>query len=118
MSGVFAVFALLVFIVFLAPWVLILMHVVIWMKAVSSGCPVSLAQIIFMRVRDNPPRLLIDVYLTLRKSGVDVSVDDVEAAYMVNKYELRGIGDKTRRARELVQLVEAAQAAEPGPAAG
>ena len=60
-----------------------------WRKALTSGAPVPLLCIVGMRLRGNPPMLLIDAYIKLRKMGVDVSIAIVEVVYITNKGKAR-----------------------------
>lgn len=78
----------------------------VWIKALASKCHVQILSLIGMRLRGNPPGLIVDVLIALRNSGVDLSADEIERVYMAQKYNLRRTGGKQRRARELVRLVK------------
>ena len=56
-----------------------------WRHAFFSGASVPLPQIIGMRLRGNPPLLLIDAYILLRKEDIDVQIGYVEVVYIENK---------------------------------
>lgn len=56
-----------------------------WIRALFSGAAVPFATIVGMRLRGNPPALLIDAYIQLRKIGVMVGIDFVEVVYIANK---------------------------------
>lgn len=56
-----------------------------WVRAFFSGAPVPLAAVIGMRLRGNPPMLLINAFIQLRKIPAMVGIDFVEAVYIRNK---------------------------------
>lgn len=70
-----------------------------WQHAFFSGASVPLPQIIGMRLRGNPPILLIDAYILLRKADVNVQIGYVEVVYIENK---NGI-DSPEKLAELVK---------------
>lgn len=45
-----------------------------WCHAYFSGAPVSLLCIVGMRLRGNPPMLLIEAFINLRKTPVETSI--------------------------------------------
>ena len=53
-----------------------------WIKALLCGCPVPLFALLAMRLRGNPPALLIDAYVILKKAGVPAEISFVEATYL------------------------------------
>ncbi|MGI9456706.1 MAG: flotillin-like FloA family protein [Aeoliella sp.] len=53
-----------------------------WLRAVLHRAPVLLPQILAMRLRGNPPLLLIDAYITLRRAGISTTIDEVENVYI------------------------------------
>ena len=53
-----------------------------WLRALLYGTPVSVFQIMQMRLRGNPPMLLVQAYIKLRRAGMPVTIRDVEAAYV------------------------------------
>ena len=53
-----------------------------WLRALFHGAPVSILHIVGMRLRGNPPRLLIDAYIALRRADLEVTIGDVENAYI------------------------------------
>ena len=56
-----------------------------WRHAHFSNAPVPLPQIIGMRLRGNPPLLLIEAYIILKKADVNVQIGYVEVVYIENK---------------------------------
>ncbi|MFO0952166.1 MAG: hypothetical protein U0835_13655 [Isosphaeraceae bacterium] len=65
-----------------------------------SGGEVTVFDILGMRLRNNPPKLLIDAYLSLKTQGVDVSIGDVERAYIVHKARVQDSGDLVEAVRQ------------------
>jgi hypothetical protein len=53
-----------------------------WLRAVLHGAPVSPIQIVAMRLRGNPPVLLIDAYIALKRAGLSETIGDVENVYI------------------------------------
>ena len=73
-----------------------------WLRGVLYGAPVSLIQVVAMRLRGNPPMMLIDSYIALRRSGVNATIADVENVYIDCRNRVRNAGD-------LVELVQSRQ---------
>ena len=57
-----------------------------FLRALFAGGKVTIAQIIGMNLRGNPPLLIIDAYVVLLHSGVQITVSELESLYMANKY--------------------------------
>jgi uncharacterized protein YqfA (UPF0365 family) len=53
-----------------------------WLRAWLHGAPVPVFQVIAMRLRGNPPNLLIDAYIALKRAGLPASIADVENKYI------------------------------------
>jgi len=53
-----------------------------WMRTFFHGLPVSIIQIIAMRLRGNSPSLLIDSYISLKRAKVMTTIEDVENVYI------------------------------------
>ena len=73
--AVLAVFALIFFAVFA-------MVFRPWLRACLHGTPVPFPQIIAMRLRGNPPILLIDAYINLRRAEISTTIGEVENVYI------------------------------------
>ncbi len=56
-----------------------------WLSAFLNGTPVSLIHILAMRLRGNPPVLLIDAYIALNRAGIAATMVDVEKVYLDGK---------------------------------
>ena len=53
-----------------------------WFRSFLYGNPVSATDIVAMRLRGNPPMLLVNAYITLQRAGIPVTIKDVENAYI------------------------------------
>jgi uncharacterized protein YqfA (UPF0365 family) len=69
-----------------------------WLRAFLSGTPVTAIRILAMRLRGNPPDLLVDAYGTLKRGGSSVSIDELETAYMDAR-------SRVATAEDLVQVI-------------
>jgi uncharacterized protein YqfA (UPF0365 family) len=113
MSDMFALF-LLMSVVFVILWMLVVLSVFFyivrpWMRATASGAPISLFSVLGMRLRGSPPLLIVDAYILLKRSGVGVTIADVESAYIAHKTRVRTRDDLA----ELVKAAAKQQAAQP-----
>ncbi len=54
----------------------------LWIQAMVSGAHIGLLNIIFMRFRKVPPKLIVESKVMAVKSGVDISTDDFESHYL------------------------------------
>lgn len=78
---------LFVFLAMLAFFILVVAFVFVlvlspWLRAFLHGTPVSIIHIVAMRLRGNPPWLLIDAYIALTRADLRVTIGDVENAYV------------------------------------
>ena len=67
----------------------VLMYVVplgLWFQALISGVRVSLIQLIFMRWRKVPPRVIVNALITSTKAGLRLNRDDLEAHYLAGAH--------------------------------
>jgi uncharacterized protein YqfA (UPF0365 family) len=64
-----------------------------WVRAAASGAPISVLSILGMRLRGNPVTLLVDAFTVLKHSGIDVSIADVELAYIKQRTRVRTADD-------------------------
>jgi hypothetical protein len=69
-----------------------------WIRAFTSGAPVSVIEILGMRMRGNPASLIVDAHVKLLHSGVRTNIGDVESTYIAHKREIRD-------SQQLVKLV-------------
>jgi uncharacterized protein YqfA (UPF0365 family) len=62
---------------------IVLSFLSVWLKAMSSGAPVGLLNLVFMRyLRKLPYNLIVDARITAVKAGIDVGIDNLETHYM------------------------------------
>ncbi len=71
-----------------------------WLRAALHAAPVPLPQIIGMRLRGNPPLLLIDAYISLRRAGISTTIGEVENVYIDSR-------NRILTSNDLVELVRA-----------
>lgn len=64
-----------------------------WIRAKASGSSVRAFDIMGMRLRGNPVRLIVDAQLALLHSGIEVSIAEIERTYMVHRSEVRDMKD-------------------------
>ena len=53
-----------------------------WIAAMFSGVPVSIWALVGMRLRRVPPAEIVDALIQVRKAGIDVRADTLEAHYL------------------------------------
>lgn len=54
----------------------------LWITARFSGVRVSLLQLVLMRIRKVPPRIVVDSMITATKAGLDVTTNELETHYL------------------------------------
>lgn len=54
----------------------------LWITAIFSGVKVGLFELVFMRIRKVPPRIVVDAMITATKAGLDVTTSEVETHYL------------------------------------
>lgn len=54
----------------------------LWITAVFSGVNISIAQLIFMRIRKVPPALVVNALINSTKAGLKVTSNDIETHYL------------------------------------
>ncbi|HYG02306.1 MAG TPA: flotillin-like protein FloA [Chryseosolibacter sp.] len=54
----------------------------LWITALFSGVPVGLFELVFMRIRKVPPRVVVESLITATKAGLDLSSNDLETHYL------------------------------------
>jgi uncharacterized protein YqfA (UPF0365 family) len=64
-----------------------------WFKCFLSGGPVSIFQIVGMRLRGTPVALVTNAHLALVQSGQPSEVRHVESTYIANRHRIRDEGD-------------------------
>ncbi|HEY8400056.1 MAG TPA: flotillin-like protein FloA [Cytophagaceae bacterium] len=54
----------------------------LWITAQFSGVRIGLFQLVFMRIRKVPPRVIVESLITSTKAGLDLTVNDLETHYL------------------------------------
>ncbi|MCZ8217668.1 MAG: flotillin-like FloA family protein, partial [Cyclobacteriaceae bacterium] len=54
----------------------------LWITALFSGVKVGLFELVFMRIRKVPPRIVVDSLITATKAGLKVTSTDLETHYL------------------------------------
>src|SRR5215207_9888528 len=54
----------------------------LWITALFSGVKVGLFELIFMRIRKVPPRIVVDSLITATKAGLQLSSNDLETHFL------------------------------------
>ena len=57
-------------------------YLALWVQALVSGAKVGLINIIFMRFRKVPPKLIVESKIMAVKAGIDISTDALESHYL------------------------------------
>jgi len=86
---------MLVFLVFL---LLFFSVVRVWIQGLTSGVPVSIFEIIGMRLRRSPPALIVHAAVILHHRGEKVPVAEIERCCL-------GFGNSQTNANDLADLV-------------
>lgn len=54
----------------------------VWLRARLAGAPVSMLNLVAMRLRQVPYALVTDARVTARKAGIDITIDEIEAHFL------------------------------------
>lgn len=54
----------------------------LWITALFSGVKVGLFELVFMRIRKVPPRVIVDSMITATKAGLQISTTELETHYL------------------------------------
>ncbi len=54
----------------------------LWIMAIFSGVRIGLAQLIFMRIRRVPPRIIVESLVTATKAGISLTANDLETHFL------------------------------------
>lgn len=80
--GILAV-VLLIFVIFA------LRSISLWFQSLVSGAKVGLLNIIFMRFRKVPPKLVVEAKIMAVKAGIEISTDALESHYLAGGNVMR-----------------------------
>jgi uncharacterized protein YqfA (UPF0365 family) len=54
----------------------------LWIMAIFSGVRIGLAQLVFMRIRRVPPRVIVESLVTATKAGIALTANDLETHFL------------------------------------
>ncbi len=54
----------------------------LWITAQFSGVKVGLLELVFMRIRKVPPRIIVESMITATKAGLEITTSDLETHYL------------------------------------
>lgn len=54
----------------------------LWITAIFSGVRISILQLVTMRLRKVPPRLVVNAMITSSKAGLSVTINEIETHYL------------------------------------
>ena len=80
-TGVMVIYAVLGLVVLVAN-IILLNFGTTWLRAYFSGAKVTFMELIALQLRQIPVRRIVDVRITLIKTGFNVSVDDLSTHYL------------------------------------
>lgn len=71
------------FLGFILLWIIFyFVPVGLWITAVFSNVKIGLFNLVFMRIRKVPPRLIVESMITSTKAGLNLSVEELETHYL------------------------------------
>jgi uncharacterized protein YqfA (UPF0365 family) len=95
----FAAAGIVVWLVFLAFFFLFAR---LWLQALLTNTPVSILDIVRMRLRGCPPRLVVYAMIELSQRGVKVTAEEAQGCYLAARVH----GERVATAAELANLLE------------
>jgi uncharacterized protein YqfA (UPF0365 family) len=88
-EGLFVVVIVVVVIVGLIFAFVMLSYGMLWLQALTSGAHVSILNIIGMRIRKVPPKLIVESKIMAVKAGIAINTDELESHYLAGGNVLR-----------------------------
>ncbi len=77
-----AILSIIVGIIALVLFYFIFSYIALWLQALVSGAKVGLVNIIFMRFRKVPPKLIVESKIMAVKAGIEIATDDLESHFL------------------------------------
>jgi len=68
---------------------LIFSYLALWLQALVSGAKVGLLNMIFMRFRKVPPKMIVESKIMAVKAGIKISTDDLESHFLAGGNVIR-----------------------------
>ncbi|MCP4346206.1 MAG: flotillin-like protein FloA [Desulfobacterales bacterium] len=82
MSGWYVAGAFVLIVAFIILLYFVGSSISLWIQALVSGARVGILNIIFMRFRKVPPKLIVESKIMAVKAGIDLSTDSLESHYL------------------------------------
>lgn len=82
MSGFLIFFGIIAAIIILVVGLMSLNFLMIWIRAWTSGAPVSFVNLIAMRLRGIPTALIVNARITSVRAGINITTDQLETHYL------------------------------------
>jgi uncharacterized protein YqfA (UPF0365 family) len=82
MSNFFVILAVIAGVIAIILLFVVFSYINLWLQALVSNARVGLFNIIFMRLRKVPPKLIVESKIMAVKAGIDVSSDELESHYL------------------------------------
>ena len=60
----------------------VMVPISIWFRALVSGAPISMAKLVGMRLRKIKIAMIVDAYITGKKAGLNININELETHYM------------------------------------
>ena len=54
----------------------------VWLRAMLAGAPVSMLNLVAMRLRQVPYGVMVDARIRATKAGIKITIDEIEAQYL------------------------------------
>jgi uncharacterized protein YqfA (UPF0365 family) len=80
--GISQIFLIIIVIALIVLFYFVGSAISLWVQALVSGASVGIFNIIFMRFRKVPPKLIVNSKIMAVKAGIDIPTNDLEAHYL------------------------------------
>jgi len=80
--GISQIFLIIIIIALIVLFYFVGSAISLWVQALVSGASVGLLNIVFMRFRKVPPKLIVNSKIMAVKAGIDISTNDLESHYL------------------------------------
>lgn len=81
-QGAMLVIVIVIGVIALVALAVVMSFISIWVRAMTSGARVKISELIALRLRRVPVGLIVDNRITVVKSGMDLTIDDLSTHYM------------------------------------
>jgi len=87
--GISQIFLIIIIIALIVLFYFIGSAISLWVQALVSGASIGLFNIVFMRFRKIPPKMIVNSKIMAVKAGIDISTNDLESHYLAGGDVLR-----------------------------